>query len=442
MPDGAHAVELRLRSRPKTAGLSRTVPPDETVRRVRRLAAQLGVTRVSDITGLDHVGIPVFSAVAPQSNDSISVYTGKGARRADAKAGALMEAIERQSALRARPTLTEASYASLQNSTPVVDPRSLVTALAEDYSEHRVYEWVEGYDLLNDCTTMVPAAFAGYRWTHLRRGSPLRWNTTHGLSSGNCLEEAVSQSLCECVERDAWTVAELSCHWRPRAMLEALTKRDPGIEFEDDFDRFPRLRIDGMGAPVEGLLDRFRSARFEPVIRDLTSDLGIPVAVASVACDDVPGFPQAHMGIGAHPDLRVAVSRALTEAAQSRCGDIQAVREDLQQAGSGSALGHTRRVTFIDRRRWVLAPSGIVRDWREAADHRNDDILDDIFLMLDRLRAAGIGQAVVVDLSPGAEASVVRTIVPGLEMWMVDRGRVGARAASHWRNAGALAAHA
>jgi ribosomal protein S12 methylthiotransferase accessory factor len=434
---------VNLRSSPKTSGLSRTVPPDETARRVRPLARRLGVTRLSDITGLDRVGIPTFSAIVPDSGDLISVYTGKGARRADAKAGALMEAIERQSALKARPSVIEATFEEVRRRAPTVDPRSLVTALAEDYSDQGIYEWVEGYDLLNDCATLVPAAFAGYRWTHLRRPSPLRFSTTHGLSAGNCLEETVSQSLCEWIERDAWTLAEVACHWRPRAILEALTHRDPGIDFVDDLERFPCLSLDGIGEPVGQLLSRFHAAGLQPVIRSLTSDLGIAVILTSVAADDAPGFPQVHMGIGAHPDLRVAASRALTEAAQSRCGDIQAVREDLEQADGTSVSGHTRRVAFIDRRRWILGRSTSLHLWRDIPDYRHHDIVDDIRLILARLRAAGIQQAVMVDLSPPDSGVVVlRAVIPGLETWVVDHGRLGERAASQFRHTAARTAHA
>lgn len=38
----------------------------------------------------------------------------------------------------------------------------------------------------------------------------------------------------------------------------------------------------------------------------------------------------AHSGLGAHPDINVAVRRSLPEFAQSRCVDIQGVREDVQ----------------------------------------------------------------------------------------------------------------
>ena len=80
-------VEPLLQTRFKTAGLTRTVPPDETVRRHGELGRRLGITRIADVTGLDRIGIPTFSAIVPDSGDYLSVYMGKGSRRADARAG-------------------------------------------------------------------------------------------------------------------------------------------------------------------------------------------------------------------------------------------------------------------------------------------------------------------------------------------------------------------
>jgi ribosomal protein S12 methylthiotransferase accessory factor len=204
-------------------------------------------------------------------------------------------------------------------------------------------------------------------------------------------------------------------------------------------DLHPCIDFTGIGEPVEGLLRKFRTAGLHPIVRDISSDLGIPVVVASVAADEVPGFPQAHLGVGAHPDLRVAAARALTEVAQSRACDIQGVREDLAPPhGDGGAKGvvvHTRRVRHVDRRRWLHRPSSFRRPWQAIEQHQNDDILSDIELVLARLRRAGIQQAVVVDFSPpDSGIAVVRNLIPGLEAWIADRGRIGLRAAAEWRS--------
>lgn len=72
----------------------------------------------------------------------------------------------------------------------------------------------------------------------------------------------------------------------------------------------------------------------------------------------------------------------------------------------------------------------------------SDDIAADVRLLLDRLRAAGLPRAVMVDLSPpGIPAHVVRVVVPGLESWAIDRSRLGTRATDAWNTAVALTRH-
>ena len=430
---------IALQHRRKVHG-TRTVSAEETVRRVGPLASRFGVTRVSDITGLDRIGIPVWCSVVPKSDDFLTIYSGKAGRHADAKAGALMEAIERQAVLRSRPRTVTASTGDMRKRARIADPDQILTALSADFSDDRPFQWIEGVDLLAGCPAFVPAATAGYCWTHLEHGSPHALTTAHGMSAGNCLEEAIAQSLCEWVERDAWTLAELGSYWRRRALVEISRGCDPGDDFDDDVDRHPCIDFTGIGEPVAGLLRKFRAAGLRPVVRDISSDLGIPAVVACVGADEVPGFPQAHLGVGAHPDLRVAAARALTEVAQSRACDIQGVREDLAPAiGDGGAKGvvvHTRRVRHVDRRRWLHRPSTEFRHWQAIEQHRHDDILSDIELILGRLRRAGIEQAALVDFSPpDSGVAVVRLLIPGLEAWIADRGRIGDRAARQWRAA-------
>ena len=79
-----------------TAGVERSVAPRATIRRARAVLDTIGVTKVADVTGLDRAGIPNFISVRPDDlGPGISYYNGKGMTRADARAGALMEAIER-----------------------------------------------------------------------------------------------------------------------------------------------------------------------------------------------------------------------------------------------------------------------------------------------------------------------------------------------------------
>jgi hypothetical protein len=57
-------------------GTHRVVAPAETLARYRPLAQSMGINRFGNITGLDHIGIPVIIAVRPNSC-SVSVSQGR-----------------------------------------------------------------------------------------------------------------------------------------------------------------------------------------------------------------------------------------------------------------------------------------------------------------------------------------------------------------------------
>jgi ribosomal protein S12 methylthiotransferase accessory factor len=64
----------------------------------------------------------------------------------------------------------------------------------------------------------------------------------------------------------------------------------------------------------------------------------------------------------------------------------------------------------------------------EIKSYVNDDILDDIKLILSRLRSNGLNQVIVVDLTnTQIKIPVVRTIVPGLETFKITKAVIGKR---------------
>jgi ribosomal protein S12 methylthiotransferase accessory factor YcaO len=427
---------MRIHSAPKVAAAcsERAVPVEVTLARARRAAAAAGVTRLADITGLDRLGIPVHTSVVPKSDDSISVYNGKGLHPDDSKTGALMEAIERQTALHVALPVTQVSHRTLhRGKRAVIDPAAFNQKLRDDYAGHRAYLWTEAFDLIQNERVMVPAAAVGYGPRYGHTGSPFVTNSSNGLASGNCFEEAVCHALCELVERDAFTLAQLRAHWIPKALRDAMM--GPGTSGADDADAYPRIELASAGEPFSGLLARFERAGLRLVVRDITSDIGIATAVAAVADDTVPGFPQAHGGMGTHPNARIAVVRAITELAQSRVVDIQGAREDIVAAGETAPLynPYMQRARRIERGSWLFAEAGGSRRLEDMASIENGDIAEDIHLILDRLTRQGIGRVLVADVSGTlADFKVVRAMAPGLEYWGVDRERIGPRALAFW----------
>ena len=425
-------LQLKSKSRPlpKVVGTQRTVAPEETFRRAYAEACALGMTRLGDITGMDRLGIPTYCAIVPKSRDVISVYTGKGIDRIDAKVGALMEAIERQTALRAQLLIVIGSVNDRRKDHEVLDPSETTLELMPDYSEAREYSWVLGHDLLSQSNVLVPAEMAGYLWENLLPGPFVPFSSTNGLASGNIIEEAIFQALCELIERDAWTLADIGAHlipWTRRRLVEPETA-DSG---EDEFEMFQSLELEN-----DRVLELFESAGLRPVVHDITSDIGIPTVFAAVLDDAFPGFPMIHAGLGTHPNAHVAVRRALTEAAQSRCVDIQGVREDLCPADADQTAfnTHTSRISAVNHKVWTINHSRVRKKVSALPSAVYDDVQEDLDHILSKLKQRGINQVIVVDLTPDrAPYSVVRVIVPGLETWSVNHAKLGKRALEFWQ---------
>src|SRR5271168_1445741 len=74
--------------------VSRVTSPEETERRVVPLLTRLPVTRIADLTPLDEIRLPVFTAVTPLARD-LTTHMGKGTDATSARVSALMEAVER-----------------------------------------------------------------------------------------------------------------------------------------------------------------------------------------------------------------------------------------------------------------------------------------------------------------------------------------------------------
>src|SRR3990170_6514758 len=77
-------------------GTQRVLDPETTLSRTTKLLPSIGVTRIANITDLDRVGIPVFSAIRPSAAaGAISIYSGKGVNETNARISAIMESFER-----------------------------------------------------------------------------------------------------------------------------------------------------------------------------------------------------------------------------------------------------------------------------------------------------------------------------------------------------------
>ncbi len=297
MIPGAGTAPKRYR-----AGTHRVCPPEETWERIRPLLPRAGITRVADVTGLDRLGIPVAQAVRPASLN-LSVSQGKGASIAAARVSAAMEALELWHAedLGHLPQI-EMSLREMRGADVPMDAlRFAADAVVLDGAR---LAWVRARSLTADAETWLPRAMLELDFRLDERLPPRLFRlTSNGLASGNVIEEALLHGLCELVERDALAAIE----------RDPARKRPIDLAAAED-------------AHTRAATARARAAGFKLAAWDVTGDRPAPVVVVDLVAADLP---QRWRGSGCHPSGAVAVSRALTEAAQSRLTYISGARDDV-----------------------------------------------------------------------------------------------------------------
>lgn len=322
---------------------------------------------------------------------SSAVFHGKGIDLVSAKVSGIMEAIETFHAEQVNLPLRLAPAAAFAAQENVVDIKRLARSGDQPFDGHRPILWIAGADLMSNVDRWVPFEIV-HANARLSRGSSSNClsASTNGLASGNHVLEATSHALCEVIERDATSL------WH-QLSFEAASRLRLELSSIDD-----ELNLD--------ILGRFDRADIDVAIWDITSDVGVPAFQCLIA----DASPSGHCGQGAgcHPERRIALLRALTEAAQVRMTYIAGSREDI----NGSDYHQNRLVEENQRARLVMRRQSSMRSFGEIADFAFDTFEAEVSWIIKRLQSVGIDQAIIVDLSRGEHGiSVVRAIVPGLE---------------------------
>jgi ribosomal protein S12 methylthiotransferase accessory factor len=392
-------------------GTQRVYDEATTLENTKDQIKKIGVTRIADITNLDRLGIPIFSAIRPSAaQGAISIYSGKGSTEQRARISAVMESFERCLAERpginaniagiiSAPTLVE-SYAKARENFNVMDPKGLL--LPQPYTPQSLLEWVGAYDLVNREEVFVSANAVYHPYDAPGQCQKLFLSNTNGLASGNVIEEAVLHGLLEVIERDAISTAQFTRNLGKEIVLT-------------EEDRY-----------IYELSRRFKDAEIELKIWLVPTDTGIPTVIA--ATDDLRLKDPALlvMGAGSHLKPEIAVARAVTEAAQSRVVQIQGAREDTDREGFIRSVGYDR----MKRLNCFWFEEGEKVSLSEVQDLSRKSPAENIDLILEKLR--GLAEKVlVIDLSREEVAvPVVRVIIPGFELFTVDRDRKGKRITS------------
>ncbi|WP_329061001.1 YcaO-like family protein [Amycolatopsis sp. NBC_01480] len=372
------------------AGTHRTRAPEETWALATGLFDRCGISRVADVTGLDVLGIPTWVAVRPLAS-TLSVSQGKGATDTAAKVSACMEAIELWYAENL-PAAGEPVTASAAELALPYDFTGLQRAARSLVTDRTPLEWLPAGFVGEPRTTLVPrpcvgiSSLASPAWS-----PPLLRVSSNGLASGNCVEEATLHALFELVERDA-TADLIDRPTGVRDYIAPETVDDPGCAELI-------ARIADAGAWLE-LVDNTRDPHFPCYVAYLWS----------------PEDPSIYSGSGCHTDPAVALSRSITEAAQSRLTVINGTRDDVH--------GSLYRSHRWDAKQ-PETPADRTGSWTRAlerVDRVECDSMDEELVRCARLAGARTGQPVLaVPLTTVDEPlAVVRVVAPGLRFGAGD----------------------
>lgn len=379
-------MEIKLQDAFKgyTRDQDKIVPPVETVRRLKDRLATLDLDILEQTVRIDNgrLDIPIYFSYCGQDAAALTgtrKQMGKGANPEQAEASAVMELAERFSffSFTANPrNFFTARYPEVKGDAL---PFEAIARSVHDESEdldaaRRIFDgltlqWTPAYNLTRKAETLVP-----FNWFYAI-------NAFNGPSAGNCVEEALSQGICEVVERHTSSIASHSRLSLPAIDLESVD--DPVI--------------------VE-MIQKYRRAGVQLFATDFTLDMGIPtVGVLAYDPSTFPANSEIVWTAGTTPNPQKALSRALTEVAQL-AGDFNS---STNYVASGLP-----KFTRLEQADFIRHTPKTVKIGA-LPDISDDNIRVEVENCLEALSLQGLEVLVIDTRHPILQVPAFYTIIPG-----------------------------
>ena len=310
----------------------------------------------------------------------------------------MMEGFERYSAERQDIDETIiASLSEIEEFGEYIDPKSL--NLPKEFEKKDIsdlsLEWSKSIDLISNREYYIPTNAIYHPYISKDDSQSLFKSNTNGLASGNILE-------FEVIERDAWSIFELT--HKNYAQIDISS-----IENEIIID----------------IIEKFESKGIKIKLMDFTADIKIPTIAASADDTITKDAGLLTLGMGTHLDPEVAILRALTEVAQSRATQINGAREDTVRADFAREAGYERmkrinKFYFRDEEEQIKLS--------DIENKSTSSITRDIEIVKDELVSNDIQKILYSNLTrPELDVSVVRVVIPEMELYTIDPSRAGYR---------------
>ena len=271
--------------------------PEETVKRFRDRLQSVNLDILAKTERIDNgrLDIPVFfSQCGKDARDVIGTkkQMGKGGTPQQAEASAVMELAERfsffsfckdpQNFVTGTPADMKDNTLPFEEIAKSVHDNSKELDFSRKIYESLSMKWTWGFNLTRKQATLIP-----FDWF-------FTINEFNGPSAGNCVEEAISQGICEVVERHVSSLISQGKISVPIIRPESAT--DP---------------------LVMEMLGKYNTNNIRVFLSDFSLGMGIP-SIGVLAYDPAtfPDKSEIVWTAGTTPDPQKALSRALTETAQ------------------------------------------------------------------------------------------------------------------------------
>ena len=388
----------------------RLVSPQQTLSVAKPVAIANGITRVTEVTRLDRLGIPVFVSIRPDAIEgSLCVNAGKGLASIEAEVGATMEALEYAFAEYNRShldLLTVPAAEVLDGWTGEYSVHDLCPIHGMAIEPDTAMECVMAEEMACAARVLVPAELVFLPFRSKRHCANWFGSSSNGLCSGNSILEATVHGIAELIERDIRS-------------------------FESFQSSLTLVRPSSIPEPLYDIWKAAASAGVHFLVGFVRNAYGIPYFTAILIENEWTAPLAIHAGYGCHPDKHIALTRAMCEAAQSRLSFIHGGRDDLSSAYNQNLITQWQDVNsnvsslIAEARRsnWDIDFATIPDQAGEITSLQS--MSNYLLSTLDRI---GVNKVYRVVLMPvDAPISVVRVIVPRLEFFHEDNMRIGPR---------------
>lgn len=371
-------------------GTHRHCSPQDTLERISPFLKKMGITRVANLTGLDNIGIPTIGVLRPNAK-SLVTSQGKGHSLDAAKVSGIMESIE---GYHAENIDLDICIDCQKNLDKTIPPETLARSCEKEFDNTTIITWVQGQYTNNSNSVWIP-----YELIHANFTVPYPEHygyfiaDSNGLASGNTIIEAINHGLYEVIERDCLVLWELT----PKEKQD-----DKRIDLNSIQDEF-----------LNSILNKLKEKSIHIGIWDITSDIQIPTFICKIVSDQNNGIRPAY-GSGTHLNKNIALSRAITEAAQSRVTFISGARDDQYQDVYQNETSENVHRLWLDEIQKIDDTS--LKSFGDIPLIDFETLEQDQNYILHKLSNVGIYNSCYVNLTkPEFNIPVVKVIIPGTE---------------------------